>query len=196
MSFTSWVRNKKNVLLSVPVLVFSNATLPAQVAKKPVTVCEVLENPSVYAGKSVLIIGRLSSNLIDGEWLSQNGCGNKTQPGDPNWPYAIFLGCDERSKRPAPVGKLSLDPAVLEVKLNQLRKSAPLDFTDIIVQLPSGKEFKKVRQKESWAAVYGRVKLAQGGNRGGFGAVRAKAELCKAEGGTVYFEDSDSGGRR
>jgi hypothetical protein len=177
----------------VAVLVFSNMSLAAS-ALKPVSVCEVLEDLSRYAGRTVVVVGRLSSNPIDGAWLSENGCRNKTEPGDPRWPYAIFLGCAEHAKRPPLVGKLMLDPQVLEVKLNQLRKTTPLGFTNVMQQSPSGKEFKTLRRKESWAAVYGRVAPTLRGNRGGFGSVRAKAELCAAESGTLDIKERQGQG--
>src|SRR5690242_3411482 len=57
------------------------------------TVCELLEELPHYAGKTVAVVGRLSSLPFDGVWLSENGCNAKAPPSNSTLPYVVFLGC-------------------------------------------------------------------------------------------------------
>lgn len=160
----------------------------------PATVCEVLENVPVYAGKMVAVVGRLSSNPFDGAWLSENACGSKVEPSDPNFPYAVFLDCFGQTKPLPLAGKLTLDEQVLQQKLDRLRRTTRLEYYDALVIAEPGQvvEKRSIRRRETWAVVYGRLKPAPQGSPGWFGAVRAKAQLCAAEGAKLEIEEVGS----
>src|SRR3982751_2653023 len=116
------------ICVAIPVSVCWAQTPSVQIstdreALVPLTVCEVLENEHQYAGKMVAVMGRLSWSMLDGTWLSENGCSEKVPPSDPNWPYAVFLSCFDQAKPPAIVGQLKIDRAALEAKLSRLRKT-------------------------------------------------------------------------
>jgi hypothetical protein len=155
------------------------------------TVCEVLENLGQHAGQMVAVVGRLSTNPFDGAWLSENGCSSKVLPSDANWPYTIFLGCFEDSRPHAIMGRLNLDRAVLDAKLDRLRKTTKLEYYYPLVVPTPGQEVKKVQRKETWSVVFGRLKPSPPGIRGAFGAVRAQAQLCSGQGATLDIEEPD-----
>lgn len=158
----------------------------------PLTVCEVLEDLSQYGGKMVAVVGRMSWNFFDGAWLSENGCSGKVLPSDPNWPYAVFLGCIMDTKPPAIVGGLEIDAEALGVKLSRLRKTTRLEYYSPLTAGRPGEKVPKVQRKETWSIVFGRVKPAPPGNRGWFGAVRAQAQVCSGEGARLDIEEPDS----
>jgi hypothetical protein len=163
-------------------------------ALKPLTVCEVLENLSQHAGKMVAVVGRLSWSMFDGQWLSENSCSSKVPPSDPDWPYAIFVGfCSVEKRPPAMPGKLKVDAAVLEAKLIRLRKTTSLGYygTVLMPRPGEGGEPNKIRQKETWSVLFGRIEAAPPGKRGGFGAVRAQAQLCSGDGPGLDIEEPD-----
>jgi hypothetical protein len=94
------------------------------------TVCDVLANLSKHAGKVVGVVGRLSWNMTDGGWLSQNGCGPRVPRGDPNFPFAIQLICVGGTSPLPPSPDFHFDPAAFRRQLKRLRKSTPLEYYD------------------------------------------------------------------
>jgi hypothetical protein len=172
----------------VGILLVSHAAAAAE-ALKPLSVCEVLEHLPHYTGKMVAVVGRMSSSLLDGAWLSENGCSGAASS-DPNWPYTVFLGCFEETKPTALPGKLNVDEQVLQEKLKRLRKTTTLGYHESLVMSPSG-ESKAVQQRDMWVIVYGRVKSPTKGRRGWFGAVRARAQICADPGARVYIEETE-----
>lgn len=180
------------LLFAIGMVLLSVGATAADSKLKPVTVCEVLENLPQYEGKTVAVVGRLSSNIFDGAWLSEGGCSSRVAPGGANWPYAIFLACLGQAQPPKLGIKLSLDEQVLQQKLDRLRKTTILGYQDTVAIPDRGKGLKKTRQKETWSIVYGRISAARQGESPWFGAVHARAQLCAAEGARVDIEEPDS----
>jgi hypothetical protein len=146
----------------------------------PLTVCELLESAEHYAGKVVAVVGRLSSNPFDGAWLSENGCDDNLPRRDPNWPYAVFLGCFG-DKRPNP-GKdqLEIDADALKAKLDRLRKTTRLEYyTPLFAPRPGEPWQRPQPKKETWAVAFGRVKLAPRG--------AGRLVWCSPRTGSVVF---------
>lgn len=161
----------------------------------PLTVCEVLQDLKKYTGKMVTVVGRFSSNGFDGSWLSEDDCG--LPRGDPEFPYAIFLGCFEGVRPPAIPGGLKVDPTVLEAKLNRLRRTTNLGYYHTAVvgsTLSSGEEMKMVpwakmvRLRETWEVVFGRLQASSLAEQR---SLRAQAHLCRGDGASLSIEEPE-----
>ena len=154
---------------------------------KLLTVCEAWANLNQYAGQPIAVVGRLSRNAMDGGWLSQNGCGTKVRTGDANFPFALQIICITGSNPPIPWPDFHFDPVTLKTKLKQLRKSTRLEYYDdfTLPRAGTNEQSKKIRRKETWMAVYGRIKPAQGHGMQAF--------LCSGNGASLNIEDPDLG---
>jgi len=179
----SSMRNYRKCLVLIVLFVLCSCLAKASQPIKPVTVCEVLEDLPRYSGKTIAVLGRLASNLIDGAWLTETGC-SSVEPSTPIWPHAVFLGCNDDIKpKPLP-NKLRLDEHALKAKIERLRKSTVLGYHDKMVMSPDRKTV-VLQERDTWSVVYGRIKSAPEGQNGWFGVVRAKAQLCAADGARV-----------
>ena len=87
----SSMRNYRKCLVLIVLFVLCSCLAKASQPIKPVTVCEVLEDLPRYSGKTIAVLGRLASNLIDGAWLTETGC-SSVEPSTPIWPHAVFWG--------------------------------------------------------------------------------------------------------
>lgn len=174
--------------------ILDSKALAADQNLKPLTVCDVLDDLPHYVGKIVPVLGRLSSNLFDGAWLSEGHCSNKVEPIDPNWPYAIYLGCPDEARPPRVHEKLEINKAALQAALSRLRKTTTLKHYDSTVVKEPSKKVERVRKRETWSIVLGRIVASPQGQT--YGAVRARAELCAGEGAALDIEDPDSGSRQ
>jgi hypothetical protein len=162
------------------------------------TVCELLENVDQYDGSVVAVVGRLSSNVFDGVWLSENDCSGKVASSDPHWPYAVFLSC-YADERPNPdEDKLDINAEALKAKLDRLRKTTQLEYYTPLFLPRSGETSHQPQaqtqpKKEVWAVAVGRIKPRLAGQKGGYGAVRAKAQLCsRPDSELIEIEEPDS----
>lgn len=182
--------------LRVGILLIGTLGISTASAKlRPVTVCEVLEHLDFYNDKMIAVVGRFSSNAFDGAWLSEGVCDAKVRPRDSNWPYAIFIGCFN-GKEPPRVHVLQVDRDALQAKLSKLRRTTSLGYYHPLILPKPGLEGNATEEtqaagkqvKEHWAVIYGRVSSAPAG---GFGAVRAAAEICAPQNTWLEIQDSN-----
>jgi hypothetical protein len=184
--------------LAIPLSLHAQDAPPASAQTErpratPLTVCELLEDVDQNTGKIVAVVGRLSSELFDGAWLSEDGCNAKVPPSDPHWPYAVFLGCFDDTRPDPAEGKPDIDSEALKAKLERLRKTTQLEYyTPLVTPRPGQPPQKPRPTKETWAVAFGRIKPAPTGQKGWFGGVRARAQLCSSsESRLIRIEEPD-----
>jgi len=134
----------------------------------PVTVCEILANPSSLEGKDVAVLGRYSFRK-DGRWIGEQSCGvNSTVP-------PLLWLTEDSAAGPKPPGDFELDAATLNRKFASLLKHTSL-----------GKFRFGTPDYDRWAVVYGRLMLRKGSD-----AAKAPADLVFRGSGVVIFLTTD-----
>ena len=108
------------------------ADVPAPL--QPVTVCEILAHPDVYAGKPIVVVGRFSFREY-GRFLSEKGC-------------VLHILLDSKNG-PVPPAAFSVDVEATNRKLADVRKT-----TNLASFRFGSSEY------DRWAMVYGRVEPA------------------------------------
>jgi hypothetical protein len=103
-------------------------------ALQPVTVCEVLAHPDVYAGKPVVVVGRFSFREY-GRFLSEKGC--------------VLRVAIDGQNGPVPPAAFAVDNEAAARKLAAVRKS-----TNLVAFRFGSSDY------DRWAMVYGRVESA------------------------------------
>lgn len=175
----------RNFVPSILSLLFTAAVLTARPLLKPVTVCDVLEQVSIYEGREVLVIGRLSTNFFDGIWLSQGVCNKNVPVRDPNFPYAIVI--NQSSTKPRlPPNLSTLDHSALQAKMKELRRTTSLGFDENLWVSKDGRRTGTVAEKEKWGIMLGRVE-SEGGP---YGAVHAMVRLIGSAKDLRVIDDS------
>ncbi|HZU26529.1 MAG TPA: hypothetical protein VFA04_13470 [Bryobacteraceae bacterium] len=119
-----------------------SAALPAlgAAAAHPVRVCDVLRKPEEYAGKAMLVLGRLSSRE-SGRFLGEERCSDQGKP-------VLLELHPDRQAGPLPDGSIDVDRAAVEHDIAEMKKSTALHT------FPFGSG-----EYDRWAIVYGRVEI-------------------------------------
>jgi hypothetical protein len=126
-------------ITALAVLPLCAGTSPVQ----PVRVCEVMRNPAEYAGRPVMVFGRLSSRN-EGRYLGEEKCPAQSKPVE----FELHL---DRQAGPRPDDSIEVDTAAVQRCLAEMRKTTPLR------KFPFGSS-----DYDRWALVYGRLEVAPG----------------------------------
>ena len=124
------------VLLILPVRL-SNPALTIT----PYTVCEALSNLSLYNGKMIALVGRISMSN-EGQWLGEE-CASHLTTGDYAWPNLVWLEHDPSSET-AQQADFTIDEGALRAKFESVLRSTKLR-----------------NQHDHWALVYGRLETRE-----------------------------------
>lgn len=114
-----------------------------------VTVCEVVDNPKLYADSPVAVVGGLESSgyLIDHyEFLFQGGCEHPVTSEGKVWPNKILIWpYSEEGFPKAPIHRPELRLDIVRAKLSMVRKTTKLGFHG------------HANAPNEWIVVYGRI---------------------------------------
>lgn len=109
---------------------------------EPVRICEILENPTLFAGKTVLLVGRYSYRE-KGLFLGEAVCGS----GQNEKASALEVVYDVKTAPKTP-DNFSVDAAALKRKLAAVKESTSL-----------GKFRFGSQEYDRWALAYGRIEI-------------------------------------
>jgi hypothetical protein len=129
----------------------------------PITVCEILADPSAHDGKDVAVIGRYSFRK-DGRWMGEESCGSSVAT-------PVLWLTEDSAAGPKPPADFELDASVLNRK-----------FAEIVKHTALGKFRFGTQDYDRWAVVYGRVVLRKGSE-----SAKAPAGLIFRGSGVVIF---------
>jgi hypothetical protein len=113
----------------------------------PVTVCEILRDPTAYDGKSIAVLGRYSFRESGGRWLGEQSCG----PGSAVAVPMLWLTENIRDA-PKPPDSFTLDGIELHRKWVAMQQRTVL-----------GKFRFGTSDYDRWAVVYGKVQTRKAG---------------------------------
>src|SRR6266851_1136888 len=168
---------------------------------KPITVGDLLANPTAYAGRDLAILGR-SDQTFDGSWLSEDNCEKRVETGGYVWPNTVWIQVSELALDPPP-GLLVLDESALFDKIASVRHTTALNMEERLTYNPSDKTWQHRYFRKTWAIIYGRVEVqptlrppkGNGPSRGwgnGFGHMNAAPiQVLGKQDNSVYIRDDD-----
>jgi hypothetical protein len=175
--------------------------LTANNGLKAVTVCDLLANPTSYAGRDLAILGRLDQTF-DGSWLSEDNCETRIKTGGYIWPSTVWIAAYNQAPDP-PLGLLVLDENALSEKLASVRHTTALQMKEVGTYNPADKTFQNRVVQQTWAVIYGRVEVqptlrppsSNALNRdwgNGFGHMNAAPiQVIYKQENSVYIRDDD-----
>jgi hypothetical protein len=147
------------VLIIAP---FAGAACAADAPLRPVTVCEILAQPSQYEGAAVAVLGKFSFREAAGRFIAEDGC--ESRPASTSF-RVVF----DAKGGPKPPAVLEVEAAALNRKLEAVKRRTPL-----------GKFRFGSLDYDRWAVVYGRVEVAR--------AVPARV-VCHGEAAIVFLPE-------
>ena len=165
------------------------------------SVCDILANPTFYAGRGIAVLGRLETTM-EGVWLSEDNCGTRVETEGYVWPNILWLGGEGTAPDP-PLGLLVLDRDTLSIKLAAVRRSTALKMQESLTYNSSDKKWGVRNVQQSWGVIYGRVEVQrklrpqkgdalprEWGN--GFGHLNAAPiQIVRKVDNSVYFRDDE-----
>jgi hypothetical protein len=138
---------------------------------KVVTVCDILLDPSNFNGKSIVVLGRLSSS-DEGSWLVEDKCDRKVDSKNGTASH-IMVWLEQRGRGPStPPSMPSIDQDSLKAKLEQagqttkLGKHIQYQCTISFLEKNAKPECGWPEVNDQWAIVYGRVETVSDGENG------------------------------
>jgi len=135
------------------------------------TVCEVIGNADRYTNTAAAVVGRLerSVSTIDSyDFLSQDGCRRPFVINGHTCSNKIIIGSYAEEGMPQPPTLTSeLDPAVVALKLAEVRKTSKLGSHEE-PQFGPNAHSPTVTVPNHWAVVYGRIFRPHSEGCGGF----------------------------
>ena len=165
----------------------------------PITVCELLADPTAYDGRQVALLGKWADSHFDGVWLSEDRCESRLITDGYEWPNEVWIRNDNSAPTP-PKGLLVLDSHALDEKLASVHRTTSLGLEEIAFL---GKDGGGTRQvKQHWAVIFGRIearKQLHPPNRptndwgNGFGQMNsAPVQIIAKQENTFYLQDNAS----